>query len=198
MNESRQAGFTLIEMIAVMVLVGALLVFSPMGIQFLVPEKELEAEVSRLAATVAMLHSEAILQQAEFAIHYDTDDNQWSVQIPEEIERANPDPDGEPLKALVLDKDPDYDDFDWHVLPEGITFDLYEGSRRIRSGTFMVTFSPRGTVPPHTLVLESNKIASLNEDDRTRTLKVNFPGFVSYASGRVIDDFKKTEAELGR
>ena len=55
-----------------------------------------------------------------------------------------------------------------------------------------------GTVPPHAVVIESKKISSLDEEDRIRTLKVNFPGLVAYNMGRVVEDFKLSEAELGR
>lgn len=190
-------GFTLIELIAVLVVVGLLLVFSPLGIQALIPERELEAEVSKLRTTIEMLRAQAMLDQAEYAIHYDTEKAKWAYQVPEEITRDNPNGGDQPLKALVLDKNPNFEQLDWHALPDGMKLDLYEGARRIQ-GRFMVTLSPTGTVPPHAIVMEYSAIASLDERDRTRTVKVNFPGIVSFAMGRVVDDFKKTEAELGR
>lgn len=190
-------AFTLLELIAVLAIIGLLLAFSPAGLQALLPERELEAEVSRLQTTVDMLRAQAMLDQARYAMHYDTEHDRWAYQTPDEVSMPNPDGEGEPITALVLDEEPDFDGLDWHQLPDGVKIELYEGTKRI-SGRFMITFSPNGTVPPHTIVFESNRIASLDPEDRTRTLKVSFPGIVSLAVGRATDDFKKTEAELGR
>ena len=155
-------GFTLIELIAVLVIVGLLLVFSPLGIQALIPERELEAEVSQLRTTIEMLRAQAMLDQAEYAIHYDTEKNKWAYQIPEEHTRENPNGSDEPVKALILDRAPNFEDLEWHFLPKGMSIDLYEGTRRIR-GRFMVTLSPTGTVPPHSIVIEYSAIASLDD-----------------------------------
>ena len=190
-------GFTLIELVAVLVVVGALLVFSPVGLQALIPERELEAEVGRLRTTLDIIMSQTILDQAAYAMHYDTEHHRWAMQIPEEVTQPNPDGSEEPVKALQLDPDPDFEQLDWHQLPDGIEMQLFEGKNQIR-GRFMVTFDPRGTVPPHSVIFESNRIASLDQDERTRTLKVSFSGLVSYSGGRVIENFKLTESELGR
>ena len=68
-----ERGFTLIELIAVLVLVGILLAFTPSGLQALIPERELNAEVGRLRATLEALMAQTILDQASYAMHYDTD-----------------------------------------------------------------------------------------------------------------------------
>lgn len=192
------AGFTLIELVAVLALLGVLLAASPMALDALVPERELEKEMSRLGTTIELLHQQAILDRAPYAIHYDTERHRWAVQTPEEIVEEST-REGEPPRTLLaLDEDVDLEQLDWRKLPSGFKLQLYEGARRISSGSYAVTFRPGGTVDPHTLLLESDAISSLDDDDRTRTIKVNFPGFVSFARGRVIDDFKKTESELGR
>ncbi|MEM8886008.1 MAG: hypothetical protein AAGD14_18230, partial [Planctomycetota bacterium] len=77
-----------------------------------------------------------------------------------------------------------------------VEFKYYEGARPIQSGRWRIVIPPTGTVDPHSLVFESNNVSSLDELDRIRTVKVNFPGFVSYAVGREVEDFKKSESEL--
>jgi prepilin-type N-terminal cleavage/methylation domain-containing protein len=192
------AGFTLIELVAVLALLGVLLAASPMALDALVPERELEKEMSQIGTMIELLHQQAILDRAPYAIHYDTEKHRWAVQTPEEVLEDDEGEGEGPRTLLVLDEDVDLELLEWRELPSGFKLHLYEGSRRISTGSFAVTFRPGGTVDPHTLVLESDAIASLDDADRTRTIKVNFPGFVSFARGRVLDDFKKTEAELGR
>jgi len=191
-------GFTLLEMIAVLVVVGLLLAFSPLALDSLVAERELESEAGRLGTTIEILHTQAVLDQAPYAVHYDTEKHRYAIQTPVEVFQDNPKQGEEPVKVLVLEDKVEPSLLDWHQLPEGLSLELYEGTTRITAGSFKVTFDPRGTVDPHTLIMESNNVSSLAEEDRARTIKVNFPGFVSFAIGRVIDDFKKTESELGR
>jgi len=196
-NRMRSAGFTLIELIAVLVVVGLLLAFSPMALDYLIAEKELESEVSHLATMIELVKTQAVLDQSPYAMHYDTEKHRWAAQSPDEKVQEVSDPDAEPVTVLVLDEEIDEDELDWHRLPEGITLEFYEGKKSLQ-GRFAVTFGPTGTVAAHTIVLESNRISSLDIADRARTLKVSFPGLVSFAMGRELDEFKLSEAELGR
>ncbi|MHC4817916.1 MAG: prepilin-type N-terminal cleavage/methylation domain-containing protein [Planctomycetota bacterium] len=193
----RTAGFTLIELIVVLVVIGLLLAFSPLALDFLIAEKELDSEVTRLATLVDLIKTQAVLDQAKYAMHYDTENHRYAIQPPDEVTQETNDPDAEPVTVLVLDEEADLEQLDWHQLPDGITLEFFEGRKQLR-GSFAVTFSPTGTVPFHTLVMESNRISSLEEEDRTRTVKVSFTGLVSFARGRVVEEFKLTEAELGR
>jgi prepilin-type N-terminal cleavage/methylation domain-containing protein len=193
----RQSGFTLIELIAVLVLVGLLLAFSPMALDYLVAEKELESEVARLATMIEFLKTQAVLDQAEYAVHYDTEKHRWAAQPPDEVVQESVDPDAEPVAVLVLDEDVDEEDLDWHDLPDDLSLEFYEGRKELK-GRFAVTFSPTGTIPSHTVVLHSDRVSSLEVEDRARTIKVSFTGVISFALGRVTEDFKLTEAELGR
>ncbi len=192
-----EAAFTLIELVAVLVLVGLLLAFSPRAFGFLVAEKELESEVSRLATTIDFVKSQAVLDQCAYAIHVNTEEMSWAVQIPREEEEESNDPDKEPVKILVFDEEMPPEELDWHKLPDGVSLEFYEGRTPFK-GRYAITYAPDGTCPAHTLVLESNRISSLDEEDRVRTIRVSFSGLVSLSPGREIGEFKLTEAELGR
>lgn len=192
-----ERGFTLIEMVAVCVLVGLLLVFSPLALDFLVAEKQLEGEVSRVATTIDFIKNQAILDQCAYEIRVDTEQHRWAVNIPREEEEETTEPDQEPVKVLVLDKDIPDEELDWHDLPKGISLEFYEGRQPLK-GIYAITYGPDGTVPAHTLVLESNRVSSLDEEDRVRSVRVSFSGLVSLGVGRQLGDFKLTEAELGR
>jgi len=194
---AREGGFTLIELVAVLVLTGLLLAFSPLALDFLVAEKELESEVSRLATTIDFVKSQAVLDQCAYAIHIDSENNSWAVQIPREEEQDSPEEGKEPVKVLVLDEDMPPEELDWHKLPGGITLEFYEGRQPFK-GRYAITYGPDGSVPAHSLVLESNRVSSLDEADRVRTIRVSFTGLVSLSPGREVGDFKLSEAELGR
>ncbi|NJN14769.1 MAG: prepilin-type N-terminal cleavage/methylation domain-containing protein [Planctomycetes bacterium] len=195
---SARGGFTLLEMVVVLVLVGLMLAVSPMALDSVVSERELESEVSKLGTTIEFLQTQAVLDRTDYAIHYDTEKGRWAMQMPEEVEQSPRERGGKSFSALVLDPDVGLDELDWHALPAGISLELYEGVRRIDAGSYRVLLRANGTVDPHAVLLESNNISSLDEIDRIRTIKINFPGFVSYAPGKVLSDYKKSESELGR
>ena len=194
----RERGFTLIEMMAVLFLLGILLAISPLALDSLIPERELEKEASKLGTTVDLLHTQAAVDRTRYAMHIDTEKHRWAIQAPTLVTEEAVRDGEESIEKLVLDDTLDPEELDWHTLPKGMTLELYEGSNRIRRGRYMIIYRPDGTVDPHSIVLESNNISSLVEDDRTRTVKVNFPGFVSYHIGRKPEEFMLSEAELGR
>ena len=196
--QTGRAGFTLIELMVVLVLIGLLLAFSPMALDAVVAERELEKEASRYGTMIELLSRQAVLDRTPYAIHIDTDNHRWATQIPEKVEHSGGDVGGDSITALVLDLDLDPSELDWRALPDGMTLQYYEGSRRIERGRYRILINPTGTIDPHTIIFESNNVSSLIEEDRMRTVKVNFPGFVSFAVGREVEDFKKTEGELGR
>ncbi|MGQ0614648.1 MAG: prepilin-type N-terminal cleavage/methylation domain-containing protein [Planctomycetaceae bacterium] len=197
-------GFTLLEMVAVLVVVGLLLVFSPMALDSLVPERELDREAGELGGTIETVAAQAVIDRADFAMHYDTEKHRWAVQVPVEVsgtERPRAE-DGEETVAKVkvwkLEESVSPEELAWHNLPKGITLRYFEGSRQIATGRIRTLFSWRGTVDPHILVLESKNVSSLNEEERARTIKVNFLGFPTYATGVRTEEMKKTDAEVGR
>ena len=54
-------------------------------------------------------------------------------------------------RELVLDEDVDLELLEWRALPSGFELHLYEGSKRITTGSYAAAFRPGGTVDPHTL-----------------------------------------------
>ena len=192
-----ERGFTLVELVAVMMVIALLVMFAPLALDSLVAERELESEVSRLGTTIEAIHTQTILDQAPYAMHFDMEEGRWAYQAPDEVEQEDVSEGDEPVTVYRLDLELDEEELDWHRLPANFKLTLYEGKRRLADGSYRVLFGTDGTVPPHTIVIESDNVSSLDDADRARTIKVNFPGFVSYSIGTRIEDYKKTEAELG-
>ncbi|MFQ5843407.1 MAG: type II secretion system protein [Planctomycetota bacterium] len=198
MNNER--GFTLLELTAVLVIIGLVAAFMPLFLDSVIAERALEKEVAHLGDTIELLLRQSVLDGVSHAIHYDTEKERWAMQLPVEHVYEDPagdDGEGEEVRALLLEPG-EPDDLDWHDLPDGIDLRLYEGRDRIADGRYRVELSPRGTVDPHALVLISDDIRSLDDDERARTIKVNFSGIISYLPGIRTEEFKKTEVELGR
>ncbi len=72
-------GFTLLELIAVIVIVGLLAAFAPLILDSVVVERELEAEVARLGDTIEILLRQAVLDGVPYAIHYDTQGDRYAL-----------------------------------------------------------------------------------------------------------------------
>ena len=81
----KSGGFTLIELVVVLVLIGLLLAFSPLALDAVVAERELEKETSRYGTTIELLSHQAMLDRTNYAIHIDTENHKWAVQVPEEV-----------------------------------------------------------------------------------------------------------------
>lgn len=196
----RHAGFTLLELIAVVTIVSLLIVFVPMALDFLVAERELEREVLALGTSIEAVQAQAVVDRADYAMHYDTEKHRWAIQFPVEVERDPPrgrdgQPRGDPIRVLKLEENVPEERLDWNQLPKGVTLRLFQGNRFL-SGRYRVIFGWRGTVDPHILVLESANVSSLVEEERARTVKVNFLGFPTYAPGVRAEEMRRSDAEL--
>ncbi|MEM8886228.1 MAG: prepilin-type N-terminal cleavage/methylation domain-containing protein, partial [Planctomycetota bacterium] len=97
-------AFTLIELVVVLVLIGALIAFSPLALDSLVAERELEKEASRYGSLVELVVRETVLHRTPHAIHFDTEKNAYAFQVPEMIEELEDD-EGNVRETLALDLD---------------------------------------------------------------------------------------------
>lgn len=70
-------GFTLVELLVVLVLIGGLVSLAVLGGGFAGPARELRSEAERLASVIGVLAEEAVLDHREYGLRIDSD--RWQV-----------------------------------------------------------------------------------------------------------------------
>jgi general secretion pathway protein H len=109
-------GFTLIELMVVLVIVGVMITFVTLSVDSDPRDKELATEASRLAALVELASEEAILRSSQLAIRFTETDyaffaflnGQWQPVENDPQFRQREMPDGMSM-SLTLDEAPPFD-----------------------------------------------------------------------------------------
>jgi type II secretion system protein H len=138
-----RAGFSMIEMLAVIVILGLIATLVTMNWRAILPRTELHSAVRILASTIQGAHSDAIARNAIFKIEYDLDKHRYRVNTPYKL--------GGGLAANEEDRVAQ----NWIDLPESVHFkriqiDGVDYSR----GMVFVRFDPLGAASGHIVTLE--------------------------------------------
>ena len=81
-GRSRRAGFSLVELMVVVVILGMMGAVVMVSWEALFPKTKLHAAVRNLSEHLASARSEAISRNAEFQVHYDIDADRYWVRSP--------------------------------------------------------------------------------------------------------------------
>lgn len=139
----RQRGFTIIELIMVIVILGILCAQVVMNMDGITPEYKLRSAARTLGGTINLARSLANSRGSTFVLRYNLDRGQyWLVTPPNKDE----DPD------LPIDE---REKLDVHTIPTGVFVEkiiLLDGSE-VRSGELDVIFDPLGHEGSHILYL---------------------------------------------
>ena len=144
----RRSGFSLVELLVIIVLLGILASLIYVSIQSLLPRTQLNSAVRELSATLHEARSDAISRNAEFRIEYyfeESGDHPRGYRIITPF-RAQ----GGGLAAY----DEERMARSWHTLPDSVEFkQITVNDEERSSGVVVVRFDPLGAASDHSITL---------------------------------------------
>lgn len=167
LRASVRAGFSLVEMLAVLVILGLIAGIVMVSWRAVLPHEQLHSAVRGLAAALLSARSEAIARNGEFRLEYDLENGRYRLMTPFK--------NGGGLAAREEDKIA----FPWTVFPKGIQFHhvVIDGTEYAK-GVVFVRFDPLGAASGHTITLVQKP------DDAFYTVDVQaLTGLIEYHEG---------------
>jgi Tfp pilus assembly protein FimT len=132
----------MIEMLAVIVVLGLIATLVSINWQAILPRAELQSAVRVLASTIQGAHSEAISRNAVYKIEYDLDRHRYRVNTPFKL--------GGGLAAIEEDRMAQ----NWINLPESVRFSRIQiDGVDFTRGMVFVRFDPLGAASGHIVTL---------------------------------------------
>ena len=149
-----RAGFTLVEIIVVTVIIALVSTVAGLRIDSILPKERLNTSVRNLADTLRGVRSDAISRSLVFYVQYDLDNERYRVLSPFSLEGG----------LFEEGEDDDDERFvgPWKDLPDGV--ELYSFNMAGRTWTageeMFARFDGKGTASDHQLVLTQPKYNS--------------------------------------
>ena len=143
-------GFTLIELMVVIAIVGLMTQMILPAFSDDIPEEQLKATANEFATKLNYLRSEARLQGAVYGFELDPKNQRFRIHMPPEIQLA------EDANAPIEEENPDKANLHWHQLPPGVRIAGIsvgrkdEGPKKSKE----ILFDARGRTPPKILYLD--------------------------------------------
>jgi len=139
----RGKGFTLIELIIVLVVLSAVLVIAFPRMEAFFAGGYLRSTTRRLVGTIRYLHDRSVTTGKRLRLCYDLDENEYW------IEEENEEGEFEELKTVLGKRE---------ALPEGITFlDIITPEGKMNSGQTFTLFFSKGYVTKSIIHLQNEK-----------------------------------------
>lgn len=181
------AGFTFIELAAVIIIMGMLLLLVMPSMDGLTVRLRLQSAARRLASESSLARSQAILTGRTYGLRYDLDNNRFWVALPKT---------GEDDLTYFSEQDGEFVEHgrastsEWY-LPKGVRFkDISFGDEAHQSGLIYVEVPPFGSGFAHLIHLES-------VDGDEQTVEVNgLTGLAEIHRGyKVIEEYHEEPDE---
>jgi type II secretion system protein H len=162
-----RAGFSMVEMLAVIVILGLIATIVTVSWRAVLPHEELHSAVRGLAAALQSVRSEAISRNGEYRIQYDLEANRYRTVTPFKA--------GGGLAAKEEERMP----LAWTTFPKSVKFQrvMIDGIE-YSHGIVFVRFDPLGAASGHTITL-------VQEPDKNQyTIDVQgLTGLIDYHEG---------------
>jgi prepilin-type N-terminal cleavage/methylation domain-containing protein len=179
-NQKSETGFTLIELMVVIVILGVIATVIAPNIDRISPKYSVRAGAREIASTIEHCRSQSALTGETYSIVYDLDRMQYWVLLPVKLdEYGQPsEEDREPIRPP-------------RVLPSGVRIvDVITSDNENHSdGEVQIDFSPFGNTGSHIVLLQYEEKEELNIWVRTNA----FLGFTTFHYKEIF--FAEYEAE---
>ncbi|MFN0008175.1 MAG: GspH/FimT family pseudopilin [Planctomycetota bacterium] len=164
---THRAGFSMVEILAVIVILGLIATLVSVNWNAILPTAELHSSVRELASAIQGARSEAIARNAVFKIEYDLDRHRYRTNTPFR------------LGGGLAPTEEERIAFDWIELPESVRFHRIQiDGIEYASGMVFVRFDPLGAASGHIVRLVQNPY------DRHYTVEVQaLTGTIDYHEG---------------
>ncbi len=166
-----ETGFTVIELMAVILLLGVIVGYGFVRIDNLVPSARLDKAARDLGQMLSRLRNLSIFAGRTHFLEYDLDAQTYRISRPTTIREQEEGAD-------------DYVTSDWFELPKKVRITAIQFSDRDAEtrGVVRVEFTPTGEVVGHLIHILSDEI--LDESKNRYTVEINpITGLVSYTRG---------------
>ena len=162
-----RAGFTLVELLAVIIVLALIATLVTINWRAILPKTELHSAVRELSSVLQGTRSEAIARNAPFDVQYDLDEHRYRVVTPFRAGGGLA-PSLEERQMLA-----------WHPLPPTVRFvSITIGTDAFEKGIVFVRFDPLGSASGHVIVLTQPA------DENTYTIEVQgLLGLIDYHEG---------------
>jgi len=167
------AGFTLLELSLVVVLLSVFTFLTVRSLDNLLPRHRMEAGARDLAATIRTARDQAILTSRKTGIFFDLDKQQFWILLPPTDGSELVDPTQEKFGSNTLST---------HQLPEGVLFAGIQpvGGDLQENGGMSIEVSPFGAFSDLVIYLT-------NEEEKELTLKINgMTGLPEFFNGHIV------------
>lgn len=170
----RRGGFTLVELLGVVVILGMLATVAWVAYESLVPQSVLNSSVRELASTIQEARSEAIVRCAPYWIEYYFEDTEehprgYRVVTPFRLDE----------RGGIAMRDEERVTRTFVPLPENVFFqEIVVNGEPVTRGQVVVRFDPLGTATDHTIILQQKPY------DNIFTIEVQaLTGLISFHDG---------------
>ena len=141
----RARGFSLVELMVVIAIVGLMVATIAISWEAIVPRTRLNTDVRSLAAQLQSTRSEAVARNLEFWVEYDLNEERYRIVTPFRM--------GGGRLGLGEDEEERLR-FPWTPLKDGVEFDhVTIGGEQYTEGNVLVRFDPLGAASDHYVIL---------------------------------------------